>query len=399
MPAVFATASDSREVFLQWNDSDISNPRTLLVNGDLNLQARYMAQYRLVISTNFGTTEPPVGKYWINNGSTMDICAISPDVVSGESYNWSGWSQRGSSNLTIIENSTRVTLDGPLNVTANVIHMYYLKVTSEHGSPVPSEGWYEAGQVINESVTSPDSGADGTRYICTGWTGTGSPTASGTASGTTFTLYFPSSIQWLWKTQYSLTASTDPAGLAPTPIISPETSWCDEQTVVTCTAQQVNGYVFQYWSAGSTTWDVGVNPINFTIDKPYEIVAHYDHAHAWWEVLVRPDVMQATLALVGTFLSVGLLGGAWLRSRRRRNTLKNFLVEVDNVYFKFKSQRQKCEEELLKLRNTILEDVTEGKITESNYEIIEKRIDKHMKELLKVDDKKKTRSDAHTDKK
>lgn len=77
--------------------------------------------------------------------------------------------------------------------------------------------------------------------------------------------------------------------------------------------------------------------------------------------------------------------------------MKNFLAEIDDVYFKFKTQRQKCEEELSRLRNTILEGVTEGKITEGNYEIIEKRIDKHMKELLKGDDKEKTHSRAHAD--
>ncbi len=397
VPAVFATAPDSREVFLQWNDSNTSNPRTLLVNGELNLEAEYMAQYRLIISTNFGTTEPPVGKYWVNNGSTMEISAISPDVVSDESYNWSGWIQRGFSNLTIVENSTSIRLDGPLNVTADLKHMYYLKVNSEHSSPMPPEGWYEAGEVINESITSPDSGTEGTRYICTGWTGTGSVTAIGNASGTTFTLNAPSTIQWQWKTQYYLAATTDPAGLAPQPIISPQTAWCDEQTMVTFTAQQINGYVFRYWSAGSTTWDIGVNPINFTIDKPYDVVAHYDHAHAWWEVLARTDVLQSLLALVGTFLTVGLLSGAWLRSRRRRNVLKTFLAEIDDVYFKFKTQRQKCEEELFRLRNTILEGFTEGKITEDNYGIIDKRIDKYMKELLEADGKEKAHSDAHVD--
>jgi hypothetical protein len=196
-----------------------------------------------------------------------------------------------------------------------------------------------------------------------------------------------------------LTASTDPAGLTPQPNVSPETAWCNEQTTVTCTAQQINGYVFQYWSAGSTTWDIGVNPITFNIDKPYEAVAHYNRAHAWWEILVRPDVVQSILALVGTFLTVSLLSGAWLRSRRRRNVLKTFLAEIDDVYLKFKTQRQKCEEELFRLRNTILEGFTEGRISEDNYEIMDKRIDKYMKELLEADDQKKTGSDEHSDEK
>ena len=397
VPAIFTTAPDSREVFLQWNDSDTSNPRNLFMSGELNLEAQYVTQYRVIMNTNFGTTEPHVGTYWLKANSHLDISAMSPDAVSGENYNWAGWTQKGSSNLNIAENSTRIEIDGPLNETAAFMHVYYLKVTSEHCSPTLLTGWYEAEKVIENSVTSPDSGTSGTRYVCTGWTGTGSAQSSGSTLATTFTLNGPSTIQWHWKAQYLLTASTEPAGLTPQPSIYPETSWCDAQTMVTCTAEQVNGYVFQYWTAGGAIWDVGVNPVTFPIDKAYDVVAHYDRAHAWWEILVRPDVMQAALALVGTFLTVGLVGGAWLRSRKRRNILRTFLVEIDDVYSKLKSDRQKCEEELYRLRNTILEGFTDGRITEENYGIMDKRIDKYMKELSETEKRKSINGDKHSD--
>ncbi len=144
------------------------------MSGELNLEAQYVTQYRVIINTNFGTTEPDVGTYWLKANSHLDISAMSPDAVSGENYNWTGWTQKGSSNLNIAENSTRIEIDGPLNETAVFMHVYYLNVTSEHGSPTHLTGWYEAGKVIENSVTSPDSGTSGTRYVCTGWTGTGS---------------------------------------------------------------------------------------------------------------------------------------------------------------------------------------------------------------------------------
>jgi len=97
--------------------------------------------------------------------------------------------------------------------------------------------------------------------------------------------------------------------------------------------------------------------------------------------LVRPDVLQAIIAMLGTVVTVGLLGGAWFRSRKRRNIVKAFLAEIDDVYARLKTDPEKCEEELYRLRNTILEGLTDGKITEENYGIMDRRIDTYVKEL------------------
>jgi hypothetical protein len=59
------------------------------------------------------------------------------------------------------------------------------------------------------------------------------------------------------------------------------------------------------------------------------------------------------------------------------------LDEIDDVYLKFKTNPQICEEELYRLRNTILEGLTDGKITEENYDILDRKIDKYMEDLQK----------------
>lgn len=211
------------------------------------------------------------------------------------------------------------------------------------------------------------------------------------------TLIEPSSIKWNWKTQYQLTLHTDPKGLNPQPSVSPQGSWYDGYSNVTCTAQQIGGYAFQQWSTTEgDIWDVGVNPITVTMDRPYDITAHYVRAQAWWEILVRPDVMQAMLALLGTMLTVGLVGGTWFRTRKRRDIVKTFLVEIEDVYSRFKTDPQKCEEELYTLRNTILKGVTDGKITEDNYDILDKRIDKYVAELSQERRKKRRANGKHS---
>jgi hypothetical protein len=63
--------------------------------------------------------------------------------------------------------------------------------------------------------------------------------------------------------------------------------------------------------------------------------------------------------------------------------MKILLNGIDEVYLRFKTKPRKGEEELYRLRNTILEGLTDGKITEESYNIMDKRIDKYMEELRK----------------
>jgi len=146
-------------------------------------------------------------------------------------------------------------------------------------------------------------------------------------------------------------------------------------------------------SEGSSTegasWDVGVNPINITMDEPSDLTAHYVRAQAWWQILVRTDVISAILGLLGTVVTVGLVGGAWFRSRKRRDIVKAFLAEIDDVYSRLRTDPKKCEEELYTLRNTILEGLTEGKMTEDNYAILDNRIDKYVNELAEKQEDKR----------
>jgi hypothetical protein len=92
------------------------------------------------------------------------------------------------------------------------VQEYYLTDFSPYDSPTPTSGWYGSGANITASVTSPWLGPAGTRYVCTGWTGTGSVPPSGTTSIVTFTITQNSSITWNWKTQYQITVIASPAG-------------------------------------------------------------------------------------------------------------------------------------------------------------------------------------------
>jgi len=318
--AFVLTGPGSRGAFTQWEDGTPSNSRTLFVNGTTTLTAEYETQYQLIINANFGTTNPSVGAKWCNASTTFPISAAAPPLVfspAQERYVLLGWNGTGSDSYSGTDISGFITMNGPINETFTWRHECYLTVGSLYGSPTPSSGWINAGTSIPLSVTPPTSEPTDTRHVCTGWNGTGSVSAMGTGASANITITEPSSITWNWKTQYCVYVYTDPAGLNPQPNTSSPGPWCDEGTVLTCTAQNVSGKVFDHWTVGESNYEPGLNPINVTVYGPYTATAHYLPTSAWWDNLLAPQNLPFTLTLF-VVLSGSLVGGALVKIRRNR---------------------------------------------------------------------------------
>ena len=220
-----------------------------------------VAPNKLTTSTNYGSVSPSGGSY--DSGSTVVITATSPPNNATDKYIWDGWTGSGTGSYSGLNNPATITMDGPITETATWGLQCYLTVTSTYGSPSPSSGWFFSGSSITESVASPVSAGSGTgtQYACTGWTGTGSVPATGSASAVTFTITAPSTIAWNWETQYYLTV-TSPYGT------TLGTGWYDSgtSTYATVTSLTVAGttgtqYVFTSWSGGASGTTSPSNPI------------------------------------------------------------------------------------------------------------------------------------------
>jgi hypothetical protein len=212
--------------------------------------------------------------------------------------------------------SSPITVTSSVTVTGNYTTQYYLAVSSPYGSPSPSSGWFNAGASVTASVTSPWAGPTGTRYLCTGWTGTGSVPASGSAAAVTFTMNQPSSITWNWKTQYYLTVGTSPSGITTVP----GGGWYNESAIVTLTAPAVTKYQFNYWDVEGTSQGSGVNPITVHMDGPHTATAHYASAAAapvggYAIPLTRP---VGTTPLVCYAMLVAVFGATMILIKRKR---------------------------------------------------------------------------------
>jgi hypothetical protein len=142
-------------------------------------------------------------------------------------------------------------------------------------------------------------------------------------------------------------------------------------------------YVWVGWVGdGVGSYSGTMNPVSLSMEGPMNETATW-RILSWWEILFRPEMVQVVLGFLGVMLTISFVGVAWLRSRRTRSIVKTFLGEIDDIYSRLKNEPFKCEEELSRLRNTVLEGLTDGKINEECYNIIDKKIDKYMDELQK----------------
>ncbi len=173
-------------------------------------------------------------------GSVHTIEALSPvSGPSGTRYVWTEWSNKATQIQNYIVPSTNST------VTANYKTQYYLEVSSLYDSPIPGSGWFDSGVSVTESVTSPAGLSGGTRYQCSGWTGTGSVPSSGGSSSVTFTIRASSSLTWNWISQYQVTFASSPSGGGS--LSHTGTIWCNSGSYAISATANV-GYRFSSWA-------------------------------------------------------------------------------------------------------------------------------------------------------
>jgi len=250
------------------------NPINVTMDANHTLLAVFeetpLPKYYLTVVSPYGT---PGGEGWYTKYTTayatLDTSTV--DHGNGTRRVFTHWS--GDASGTDYSTSDPIYMDKNKTAVANWKTEYYLTVTSPYDAPTPTSGWFDAGTLITASVTSPVSGPAGTRYLCTGWTGTGSVPSSGTATSVTFTINAPSSITWTWKTQYYLTVSSAHGTTG-------GSGWYNANanayaTVASLTVSGSTGvqYVFTHWSGDASGNTSPSNPI--TMNGPKTAVANW----------------------------------------------------------------------------------------------------------------------------
>ena len=301
-------------------DAGFANPIYVLMYDDHVLEPVFVyvpPTYYLTVETDPEGVATIPGEGWHNESENVHLTA--PELVNGTSgirYLFVRWFIDGNPQV-LGANPITVSIDANHTATAHYFTQCYLTVTSPYGSPTPQSGWFDSGIVITSSVASPASGPMGIRYICTGWTGTGSVPASGSTTEVIFTLNEPSSVTWSWKTQYYLRVETDPPGL----IAISGSGWHDEDANVFLSAPPAEGYVFLNWTIDGISQGSGVTSISVNMNEPHKAVAHYRLKIVVGGIIVfiRSPLLNAWIGFNSLLIAITIVTASWVKRRRSRN--------------------------------------------------------------------------------
>ncbi|MGB9134258.1 MAG: PKD domain-containing protein, partial [Candidatus Bathyarchaeia archaeon] len=298
------------------------NPYNVLMNSAHTLHVVFEyspsppTRYYLTVKTAPLSVTSISGEGWYDEGSNVVLTAPNyVNVSTGSRYKFDYWDvdlvPEGAGVISIT-----VRMDANHTATAHYTLQYYLTVTSAYDTPTPTSGWFNAGASITASVISPWAGSAGTRYVCTGWTGTGSVPASGTASSVAFSISAPSSIMWNWKTQYYLTIKTKPSGI----VSIPGEGWYDVSTSVPLTAPDVGGYEFRYWDVDDVSQGSDIVSISVRMNAPHTATANYQPIIVGGvSVSIDPHSVNAWLSINSLLVAAAIVTASWVKRRKRKD--------------------------------------------------------------------------------
>jgi len=261
--------SGCRYVWTSWSDGGDQSHSISAPSSPTTYTANFKTQYYLTVTSPYGSPTP--SSNWFDTGSISASVSSPVSGGTGTQYACTGWTGSGSVPATGSSCSTSFTINAPSSITWNWKTQYYLTVNSAYGSPNPNSNWFDAGTPMVASVSSPVSGGTGTRYVCTGWTGSGSVPSSGSTCSTNFNMNAPSGITWNWKTQYQLTITLDGHGTT-TPLSG---AWYDSgrSIIVTISSDGTNSSNTRYListitGSGGGSYSGSSNPFTVTMNAP-----------------------------------------------------------------------------------------------------------------------------------
>jgi hypothetical protein len=272
---------------------------TVTASSSGSVTGNYKTQYYLTLTTSPSGVDP-MGAGWYDAGTSATVSTDAfVNITPGSSrYRFNGWTTPDMSEITDPSRSpTMVRIDKGKTVTANYVVQYKVSFNQSGVSPdfagniatvdgvsygvgaFPKSFWWDNGIAHTFAFNSPlVVAANSKQYV---WTGT---TGLSTSQTGPITVSVSGNVTGGYKTQYYLTVSVDPSGIA----TIPGQGWYDASTAPTLTAPSVSGYQFAYWDVDGTSQGAGADPITVTIDAAHTATAHYAQTGAQLTVTITP---------------------------------------------------------------------------------------------------------------
>lgn len=162
-----------------------------------------------------------------------------------------------------------------------------LVVTSRYGTASPPAGpntFSYLSPLTCRMTTETVANGSTIRYLCTGWRGSGSAPTNGTGASTgSFSLTEPSSVLWLWRTNFWLAATAGRGGT-----VSGGNAWREPNTPFQLEARTNRYYAFGGWSGSVGTSDTNAPVISGILNVPKSLTARFlpqvatNGVPLWW---------------------------------------------------------------------------------------------------------------------
>jgi len=149
--------------------------------------------------------------------------------------------------------------------------------------------------ILTNTVNSPADAEWWRRYVCEGWTGTGSISPAGSGTSTAFTLNTNSTLTWHWRKEYRVETGSTGHGS-----VTPASGWHTEGTSLTVHAHADPRYHFDEWDVlprigpGSSSTN---NPLTLPVSDALTIGAAFDRNMGFLAIDLTPGGGSWTIAL------------------------------------------------------------------------------------------------------
>jgi hypothetical protein len=226
--------------------------------------------YFLTVVTN-GQGIVSLQSAWFAAGSSLELRATPAAHYRFD--HWTGDIPEGAAQT----NPLKLTLNQPRKITAIFVPdtLVFQVDSSPSGFGAPYPDSFGPHPILRGTMLTnhPGSMADvnGTRFICTGWSGTGDIPVEGKGTEVVFVLTQDSSISWRWEpSAHHLKVTT--AGIGTTSLTN---DFFSIGSIVTNTAIPGPGQKFIRWYGNVPPGSESQNPLALAMDQPFDLVAYF----------------------------------------------------------------------------------------------------------------------------
>ncbi|WP_181419020.1 fibronectin type III domain-containing protein, partial [Mesotoga sp. TolDC] len=267
----FVSGIDTKYTFKSWNDSNTSNPRTVLLDSDKNYTVQTETWYLVETSTLPEGVASIDGAGWKVKDSLFSY--VSPDSIG---YDFSHWEVNG---IRVDGRSIEITHDSPKNIVAiYTLKGYSVSVNTEpSGLEVkvngvkkiaPASTEVNHGDTVSLEIVTPQERDESTnvdgvdsRYSFLKWSD------GNTSKARTITVTGNASLTAQMKSEYLVSVGSTVATIS-------GSGWYEKGSSLTLTAPQVGNHIFTGWNVNGET--INDNPLQININSAKKVIAIYN---------------------------------------------------------------------------------------------------------------------------